>query len=80
MYANDDGTEVVRQCKTWEEAHMMAIEIEEDNADTRAITNPNFYNSTYPHEVSYGESRAKDQKVKERQQEKAISRKESVLI
>ena len=59
MYANDDGTEVVRQCVTWEEAHMMAIEIEEDNAATRAITNPNFYNSPYSHEVSYGESKGK---------------------
>ena len=42
VYANDDGTEVVRQCITWEEAHLLAIEIEEDNAATRAITNPNF--------------------------------------
>jgi hypothetical protein len=42
VYANDDGTEVVRQCITWEEAHLLAIEIEEDNAATRAITNPIF--------------------------------------
>ena len=59
MYASGDGTEVVRQCVTWEEARMLAIEIEEDNAATRAITNPNFYNAPYSHEVSYGESKGK---------------------
>ena len=59
VYPNEDGTEIVRQCKTWEEAHMMAIEIEEDNAATKAITNPNFYNSPYPHSVSYGEPKGR---------------------
>ena len=54
-----DGTEVVRQCLTWEEAHLLAIEIEEDNNATRAITNPIFYNTQYYHEVSYGEDRGK---------------------
>ena len=62
VYPNADGTETVRQCATWEEAHLMAIEIEEDNAATKATTNPNFYNSPYSHSVSYGE--AKDRKAK----------------
>ena len=38
---------------------MLAIEIEEDNAATRPITNPIFYNSPYSHDVSYGDDRGK---------------------
>ena len=59
VYISADGTEVVRQCLTWEEAHMLAIEIDEDNNATRAVTKPIFYNSQYYHEVSYGEDRGK---------------------
>jgi hypothetical protein len=55
VYANADGTETVRQCATWEEAHLLAIEIEEDNAATKAITNPNFNITPYAHPVAYGE-------------------------
>jgi hypothetical protein len=43
MYAGPDGTETLRQCSTWEEAHAIAIEIEDDHSATKAITNPNFY-------------------------------------
>ncbi len=62
MYASPDGTEMVRQCATWEEAHALAIEIEDDNSATKALTNPNFYNEHYTHAVSYGEAKDKQSK------------------
>ena len=66
--ASPDGTESIRQCITWEEVHAIAIEIDSDNAATKAITNPGFYMSPDPsssscaavaqwdgsHDVAYG--------------------------
>jgi hypothetical protein len=59
IYQNADGSETVRQCITWDEAHDRAIEIEEDNAATKAITNPNYYTSLYYHDAYYGEDRGR---------------------
>ncbi len=61
-WPNPDGTESLRRCATWEEVHQLAIEIEGDNAASRAITNPQFYNSPYfaapaQHQVNDGEQK-----------------------
>ena len=59
MYPGSDGTETLRQVSTWEEAHAIAMEMENDQSATKAITNPNFHINQaclqYEHAVSYGE-------------------------
>ena len=80
-YANADGTETVRQCATWEEAHLLAIEIEEDNAATKAITNPNFNITPYAHPVADGENPRKGKEKAMAEKARMVKgRKESALI
>jgi hypothetical protein len=59
MYPGSDGTETLRQVSTWEEAHAIAMEMENDNSATKAITNPSFALnqafSQYEHAAYYGE-------------------------
>jgi hypothetical protein len=59
MYPGSDGTETLRQVATWEEAHAIAMEMENDNSATKAITNPSFAMtqsfSQYEHAAYYGE-------------------------
>jgi hypothetical protein len=59
MYPSVDGTETLRQVSTWEEAHAIAMEMENDQSATKAITNPSFaiYQTClqYEHAAYYGE-------------------------
>ena len=74
-YTNEDGTQSgIRAVKTWEEAHALAVDMDNDVSATRAITQPVMFNQNPWREDYPGAYAATWESRKEKPQEKLAAR------